>query len=106
MKTLTLLFAVAFVAACNSVHSNGNNQAKTSTPAVSPVVQTTDSVRRVTTAELEALMKEGKVIVVDVRNKAMFDIGHIRGAKLIPVGEVANRANELPKDKTIVTYCS
>lgn len=108
MKTLTLLCAVAFVAACNSVHLNANNKANANTPTVAPVsqTQTADSVRRVTTAELEALMKEGKAVVVDVRNKAMYDLGHIRGAKLIPVGEVANRANELPKDKTIITYCS
>ena len=34
----------------------------------------------------------------------MYDAGS--GAKLIPVGEIGNRANELPKDKQIVTYCS
>jgi rhodanese-related sulfurtransferase len=63
-------------------------------------------VKRVTTAELDELMKQGKVVIVDVRSQAMYDTGHIRGAKLIPVGEIGNRANELPKDKTIVTYCS
>ncbi|HEU4766188.1 MAG TPA: rhodanese-like domain-containing protein [Pyrinomonadaceae bacterium] len=122
MKKLILLFALLFAAACNSVHSNANNQAnsdansnantrltKRSLEAGSPPPDAhahADDVKRITTAELEALMKEGKAVVVDVRNKAMFDAGHIRGAKLIPVGEVANRANELPKDKTIVTYCS
>ena len=122
MKNQILLFALLFVAACNSVPSNANNQAnseansnantrltKRSLEAGSPppgAQAHADDVKRITTAELEALMKEGKAVVVDVRNKAMFDAGHIRGAKLIPVGEVANRANELPKDKTIVTYCS
>jgi predicted sulfurtransferase len=122
MKKLILLFALLFAAACSSVQSNANNQANSDAnsnantrltrrsletgPQPADAEGHADDVKRVTTAELETLMKEGKVLVVDVRNKAMFDAGHIRGAKLIPVGEVANRANELPKDKTIVTYCS
>jgi len=108
MKKTILLIAVAFVAACNSVHSNANNSANTSsTPAhVAQHTPAADGIKRVTTAELDALLKDGKAVVIDVRNQAMYDAGHIRGAKLIPVGEIANRTNELPKDKTIVTYCS
>jgi len=106
MKALILLAAVAFIAGCNSVDLNINSQANTNTRVAPLPSPTADGVRRVTTSELEALLKEGTAVVVDVRNKAMFDAGHIRGAKLIPVGEVANRANELPRDKTIVTYCS
>jgi rhodanese-related sulfurtransferase len=41
-----------------------------------------------------------------VRNEASYNAGHVRGAKLIPVGEIANHLNELPKDKLIITYCS
>lgn len=97
-------------AACNSVHTNANstvNNATTPTPAPTAVAhQQADGVDRVTTAELEKLLKEGKAVAVDVRNKAMYDVGHIRGAKLIPLGEVGARANELPRDKLIVTYCS
>jgi rhodanese-related sulfurtransferase len=55
---------------------------------------------------LEAMLKNGEAIVVDVRNQASYDIGHIPGAKLIPSGEILNHVNELPRDKTIVTYCS
>lgn len=108
MKTIIVLLAVAF-AACNSINSNANSQAnKPSTPSPSSVAQQSpnDGVRRVTTAELEELMKQGNVVVVDVRNKENYDAGHIRGAKLIPVNQVGERAQELPRDKTIVTYCS
>ncbi|HEX2271927.1 MAG TPA: rhodanese-like domain-containing protein [Pyrinomonadaceae bacterium] len=108
MKTIVLLIALAF-AACNSVHTNANSQANnatTPTPAPTHVAEQGDGVDRVTTAELEKLLKEGKAVVVDVRNKAMYDVGHIRGAKLIPLGEVGARADELPRDKMIVTYCS
>ena len=105
MKSIILLVAVAF-AACNSVHSNANSTANTASTPTPPARQITDGVARVTTAELEELMKQGKVVVVDVRNKDMYDRGHIRGAKLIPLNEVGERAKELPKDKKIVTYCS
>ena len=105
MKSIILLVAVAF-AACNSVHSNANSTANMASTPTPPARQTTDGVARVTTAELEELMKQGKVVVVDVRNKDMYDRGHIRGARLIPLNEVGERAKELPKDKKIVTYCS
>lgn len=107
MKTTILLVAIAF-AACNSVHSNANSQANTpATPSPSTVAhQTSDPVRRVTTSELAEMMKQGNVVVVDVRTKDAYDVAHIRGAKLIPVNEVGERAKELPKDQMIVTYCS
>lgn len=107
-----ILFAALVFAGCNAVdtevnsknhNANNANNANNATPAEP---QTADNVKRVTTAELDELMKQGKVVVVDVRSQTMYDAGHIPGAKLIPVGEIGNRANELPKDKQIVTYCS
>ena len=104
-----ILFAALVFAGCNAVDTEVNsknhnaNNANNATPAEP---QTADNVKRVTTAELDELMKQGKVVVVDVRSQTMYDAGHIPGAKLIPVGEIGNRANELPKDKQIVTYCS
>ena len=49
----------------------------------------------------------GKVRVVDVREPAEFSgpLGHIRGATLVPLGELAARAKELPKDKPVVAVC-
>ena len=107
MKAIIVLAAVA-LAGCNSVHSNNSaNHANTATtPTPVHVTQASDNVKRVTTKELETMLKDGTAIVVDVRNKAMYDAGHIRGAKLLPVTEIGNRAGELPKDKMIVTYCS
>lgn len=110
MKAIIVLAAVA-LAACNSVHSNNTNThanaATTPTPtlAAAPATQA-DNVKRVTTKELEAMLKDGTAIVVDVRSKSMWDAGHIRGAKLLPVTELDKRAGELPKNKMIVTYCS
>ena len=62
--------------------------------------------QRISVEELRALMDAGKVVVVDVRNQSIYDEGHIKGARLIPLDQIPSRAGELPKDKQIVTYCS
>ena len=45
------------------------------------------------------------VILLDVREDYEFNNGHVPGAAWIPLGELPNRLNELPKDKTIVAVC-
>lgn len=49
----------------------------------------------------------GAVQVLDVREPAEFTgpLGHIAGAILIPLGELAGRAGELSHDRPIVTVC-
>ncbi len=49
----------------------------------------------------------GKVHVLDVREPVEFTgpLGHIRGAIPLPLGELAARAGELPRDKPIVAAC-
>lgn len=68
--------------------------------------QAKDGVRRIRVAELRKLLKDGKAILVDVRTERAYRAGHIKGAILIPVDEIENRINELPKDKLIATYCA
>ena len=48
-----------------------------------------------------------RVEIVDVREAAEFNsaLGHIAGAKLIPLGELAQRASELSRDKPVVAVC-
>jgi sulfur dioxygenase len=47
------------------------------------------------------------VQVVDVREPAEFDgpLGHIDGARLIPLGELAARSGELRPDRPVVAVC-
>ncbi len=49
----------------------------------------------------------GDVHVLDVRSVGEFDgeLGHIRGAQLIPLDELRARCSEVPKDKPIVVVC-
>lgn len=104
----TLVSGLALIfAACGLIDGKSNSQAQQA--MTTPTVTATpypDGARRVTIEELEKLMKEGKAFVVDVRTQDAYDAGHIPGAKLIPSGEILNHLKELPRDKTIVTYCA
>jgi hypothetical protein len=101
--------ALALLAACsprdtsapasNATAQNINRAATQQTPAA-------DDVRRVTRDELRAALEKGEVALFDVRDKVSYESGHIKGAKLVPWGEVETRLDEFPKDKLIVTYCA
>ena len=49
----------------------------------------------------------GNVQVLDVREREEFQgpLGHIDGAQLIPLGQLAERAGELARDRPVVTVC-
>lgn len=44
-------------------------------------------------------------VLLDVRNPAELENGYIAGALNIPVDQLRQRMNELPKDKEIIIYC-
>jgi rhodanese-related sulfurtransferase len=47
----------------------------------------------------------GTVLVVDVRQPAEWNGGHIRGAVHIPLTQLATRIDRIPAGKTILTVC-
>lgn len=60
--------------------------------------------REVSVAEAAALREAG-AFVLDVREPEEWIESHIPGATLIPLGELASRVNEVPKDQKIVVVC-
>ena len=102
-----VVFALGVLTACNSAEWKAAKTAPPVLPAGAqpPTVQA-DGVRRVTVTELKDLLAKNEAVVIDVRNQASYDVGHIRGARLIPETEVASHSDELPRNKLIVTYCS
>jgi sulfur-carrier protein adenylyltransferase/sulfurtransferase len=48
----------------------------------------------------------GSVTVLDVRQPAEYEAGHIPGAKLIPLPELQGRMGEIDKDKPTIVYCA
>src|SRR5438552_138865 len=43
--------------------------------------------------------------LIDVRETFEYEIARIDGAKLIPLGEIADRADELPREQLIIVHC-
>ena len=58
----------------------------------------------VTRTELEARLRAGDTVVLDVRPSAEYSAGHIPGAMSVPVG-MLRRLRSLSKDTEIVAYC-
>lgn len=44
-------------------------------------------------------------VIVDVREPEEWRAGHVAGARHIPLGALATRLSELPRDKEILTMC-
>jgi rhodanese-related sulfurtransferase len=55
--------------------------------------------------ELIVRLRQGDVVLVDVRPAEEFEAGHIDGARSIPLEELERRLTELPADREIVAYC-
>ena len=65
------------------------------------------SVPALTAIELQEKLKSGKhPFILDVRQPEEFRAGHISGAKLIPLGELRQHMQELPKEREIVCVCA
>ena len=102
MKAIRISFlwvvalSLALLAAC------GGNE--TAAPAVEEIDLTTlpDEVDVDTVA---ALRQNPGVYLLDVREPDEYAAGHIPGITLIPMGEVASRLTELPRDKEIIVTC-
>jgi len=99
-----LVLGVAALTACNSNEFKTVRTSPTAPQTAAP--PPADGARRVTIAELKGMVDRNEAYVVDVRNQASYDLAHIRGAKLIPEGEILNHLDSLPSNKLIVTYCS
>jgi rhodanese-related sulfurtransferase len=68
--------------------------------------QTPDPARRVDAANIDALIADGKTVVLDVREpNELEETGTVKGAIHIPLGQLEARLGELPKDKVILTAC-
>jgi rhodanese-related sulfurtransferase len=59
----------------------------------------------VTIEELIEKFESGRVTILDVRPEAEYQQGHIANAISIPIEELSERLNELPKRKEIIAYC-
>jgi hydroxyacylglutathione hydrolase len=56
--------------------------------------------------ELSSAIGQGTApLVIDVRTRKEWNAGHIAGAMHIPLGDLASRASEIPRDRPVATIC-
>ncbi len=108
-------FAIAFVAVlvgvnvlsgCKSAESKASKTIAANPSPTQDASQPVDDIQRISIAEAKAQFESGKAVIIDVRGEPVYKLGHIRGSSQIPMNEIAAQASELPKDKTIILYCS
>lgn len=61
---------------------------------------------RISVDEAREMVERGEAVVVDVRNPDEYRAGHVRGALWIPVDQILQRADELPRDKKLLFICA
>ena len=65
-----------------------------------------DTVDNITPEKAKQLMDAGeKIVFVDLRPAKDYQQKRLPGARSIPLGEVANRFNEIPKSGRVILYC-
>lgn len=55
--------------------------------------------------QLLSKVREGAVIVLDVRPPEEYRAGHLPGALSVPLKELETRLRDLPRDREVVAYC-
>ena len=61
--------------------------------------------RTITRDDLRARLRDGDVVVLDVRPEAEYAAGHIRGAVSIPIADLKSRLGQIPDGADVVAYC-
>ena len=46
-----------------------------------------------------------EAILIDVRERDEWRAGHVKGARHIPIGELAAHVGELPRDREVLLFC-
>jgi sulfur dioxygenase len=82
-----------------------NPPAQTAEPAWAPLTFTFAGIWEIYPQALEEIAS--KVQIVDVREVSEYSgpLGHIEGSRLIPLGDLAARANDLTRERPIVAVC-
>jgi len=75
------------------------------TPADALKLKNLKGYEEVEVEQANSLIQDDKYYLLDVRNQNEWDRGHIKEAHHLMLGHLRQHAQELPKDKTIITQC-
>jgi hydroxyacylglutathione hydrolase len=60
----------------------------------------------ITARELAKRLPQNGLEIIDVRGKSEYAEKHIVGARHVPLGYLADRLHEIPRDRTVITQCA
>jgi len=106
LLTLVFIASIGLLAGCASKDSIVTQAQRPSGQATQSPAPPADTARRITAEEAYKLYEKGNILVIDTRTEVAYKESRIKGAILVPVNEVAAKADDLPRDKMIVTYCT
>jgi 3-mercaptopyruvate sulfurtransferase SseA len=76
------------------------------TPVTTPTPASVSQVLRVSLEDAKAAFDAKTAVFLDVRDSSSYAAGHIPGALLIPVSDLAARIVELDRKAWIIPYCT
>ena len=114
LTALTAGFSV-LLACANAVGTSNTTAAGTPAPAVTAQPASTSApvptphvveAERISLADAKKAFDDGSAVFVDVRDADSYKREHVTGAVNIPIAQVSEKADTLPKGKKIIVYCS
>ena len=103
-----LLVAATLLSGCGGKESAPSAPVEAPAPVQEAAAQETTALDLpvdVDAQTVEQIRSRDDVVILDVREDWEFAEGHIPDALWIPLGEIPQRVNEIPKDKTVVAVC-
>jgi len=112
------IFAVILVAVCGSAAGAAEPPAASAPPSVfEGTLRDRDAVPEISTAELQAALKDKTVVVLDARPFAEYAVSHIPGARSVPgkpglppaqyTADASEVVRAIPdRTRTLVLYCN
>jgi len=96
---LSILIAMAAAGAAPGAAPTGSNPK-------SAAAADTAAVARLGVPQAMQAVQRGQAVLVDVRPEGQRRLGHIRDDVSIPIEYLATRQSKLPRDRTLIFYCS
>lgn len=104
----TMVACLAFVLACTNAAEPPKLAANNAAPAKAADTHGDDhdDAPRITLAEAKKDFDAGNAVFIDTRGADGYKQEHVKGAINIAAGDIAAKADTIPKGKKIIAYCS
>jgi molybdopterin/thiamine biosynthesis adenylyltransferase/rhodanese-related sulfurtransferase len=71
-----------------------------------PTSHTVNTIQEIQPSQLASRLKKGEQLeIIDVREPYEWELGHIPGARLVPLGNIAEEIPRLDKRREVILYC-